>query len=104
MAVLKNRDILAKTMDCWRPYPDSPGSWFPPSAKCTSNGVNFSTFSRTAREVELLLYEAADSPEPAQIIILDPVINRSYSSWHFFCIACLLVSTIPSASMAQTSS
>ena len=31
-----------------------------------------------------MLSEAADSPEPAQIIILDPVINRSYSYWHVF--------------------
>jgi glycogen operon protein len=46
--------------------------------------VNFSTFTRTARQVELLPYEAADKPEPAQIIILDPDINRSYLFWHVF--------------------
>jgi pullulanase/glycogen debranching enzyme len=104
MAVLKSRHILVKTMDAWRTYPASLGSRFPPGAKCTDDGVNFSTFTRTARQVELLLYEAADKPEPAQIIILDPDINPSYLFWHVFVHGRLLVSTIPGASMAQTSS
>jgi isoamylase len=47
-------------------------------------GVNFSVFSRNAKRVELLLYEAADSAEPFQIVALDPETNRSYFFWHVF--------------------
>jgi isoamylase len=71
-------------MAACRTYSASAGSRFPPGANCTANGVNFSTFSRTATQVELLLYEAGDSPEPAQTINLDPLVNRSYFFWHVF--------------------
>jgi pullulanase/glycogen debranching enzyme len=51
---------------------------FPPVASATAEGVNF----RNANRVELLLYDAADSAEPVQIISLDPDKNRSYFFWH----------------------
>jgi glycogen operon protein len=34
--------------------------------------------------VELLLYERADSPEPFQVIVLDPEVNRSFFFWHVY--------------------
>jgi glycogen operon protein len=46
--------------------------------------VNFSLFSRHATRVELLLYEAAGSPEPFQSVVLDPEENRSFFCWHVF--------------------
>jgi glycogen operon protein len=46
--------------------------------------VNFCIFSRYASRAELLLYAAADSPEPYQIIELDPQSNRSFFFWHVF--------------------
>ncbi len=48
------------------------------------DGVNFSTFSRYADEVELLLYERADSPAPFQVIRLDPEVNHTFFLWHVF--------------------
>src|SRR5260221_551795 len=55
-----------------------------PGATGTAEGTNFSVFSRSARRVELLLYEASDSREPVQIVDLDPNTNRSYFFWHVF--------------------
>lgn len=47
-------------------------------------GVNFSVFSCHASGAELLLYEAAGSPEPFQIISLNPKTNQSFFFWHVF--------------------
>jgi Type II secretory pathway, pullulanase PulA and related glycosidases len=55
-----------------------------PGASWTAEGVNFSVFSRAAKRVDLLLYDAADSAEPFQVIALDPGTNRSYFFWHVF--------------------
>jgi len=63
-------------------YSTRSGTRFPPGASATAEGVNFSLFSRNANRVELLLYDAADSAEPVQIISLDPDKNRSYFFWH----------------------
>jgi len=49
-----------------------------------TDGVNFSIFSRYATAVELLLYEAADSPQPFQVIVLDPETNHTHLMWHVF--------------------
>ncbi|HEX3382987.1 MAG TPA: glycogen debranching enzyme, partial [Paraburkholderia sp.] len=45
-------------------------------------GINFCIFCRHATRVELLLYEAADSPEPFQTITLAAESNRTFSFWH----------------------
>jgi isoamylase len=60
------------------------GSRHPPGPTLTAEGVNFSIFSPRATRVELLLYEAADSPQPFEIIALDPENNRTHLSWHVF--------------------
>jgi glycogen operon protein len=49
-----------------------------------ADGVNFSIFGAEATSVELLLYEAADSPRPFQVIALDPDSNRTRLVWHVF--------------------
>jgi isoamylase len=49
-----------------------------------ADGVNFSIFGAAATSVELLLYEAADSPRPFQVIALDPDKNRTRLVWHVF--------------------
>lgn len=61
-----------------------PGTRFPPGATAAADGVNFCIFSQHAIRVELLLYAAADSPEPLQIIHLDSELNRSFFFWHVF--------------------
>jgi isoamylase len=66
------------------PLPTRDGSRYPPGATLTTDGVNFSIFSPNATRVELLLYEAADSPTPFGVIVLDPERNRTHLSWHVF--------------------
>jgi isoamylase len=65
-------------------YATRSGTRFPPGASATAEGVNFSAFSKSASRVELLLYDAADSPKPIQVISLDADTNRSYYFWHVF--------------------
>jgi isoamylase len=65
-------------------YQSSKGSYFPSGATVTDEGVNFSVFSRHASSAELVLYESASSPEPFQIIRLNPKTNRSFFFWHVF--------------------
>ncbi|MFY9983371.1 MAG: glycogen-debranching protein [Chthoniobacterales bacterium] len=55
-----------------------------PGATWMADGVNFSVFSRNAKRIELLLYQAVDSTEPLQTIALDPDVNRTYFFWHVF--------------------
>jgi glycogen operon protein len=64
------------------PFATRPGRRHPPGATVEDDGVNFSVFSRHANGAELLLYEHADSPEPFQVIALDPELNHTFFSWH----------------------
>ena len=64
--------------------PAREGRRFPPGATLGTDGVNFSIFSPAATWVELLLYEAAESPRPFQVIALDPEKNRTNLMWHVF--------------------
>ena len=49
-----------------------------------AGGVNFSIVAPAATSVELLLFEAANSPQPFQVIALDPDRNRTRLVWHVF--------------------
>ena len=60
------------------------GSRYPLGSTVSAGGVNFSIVGRAATAVELRLYETHDSPEPFQIIQLDPEVNRTYIFWHLF--------------------
>ena len=64
------------------PYRVLAGRRYPPGAVVEDDGVNFSVYSRHATGAELLLYETAASPEPFQVIRLDPRINHTFFSWH----------------------
>ncbi len=65
-------------------YGTRPGTRFPPGATVAPDGINFCIFTRYATRVELLLYAKADSPEPFQVITLDPEHNHSFFFWHVF--------------------
>ncbi len=65
-------------------YVVHPGARFPRGATVFPHGVNFSILTRGASRVELLLYEAHDSPEPFQVLELDPRVNRTFIFWHVF--------------------
>ena len=55
----------------------------PLGASLEQGGVNFSTYSREATRVDLLLFDSGDTP-PSRIITLDPSANRTYHYWHVF--------------------
>ncbi len=47
-------------------------------------GVNFSVFAKGASEVELLLFEDMDTPQPESVLVLDRRQHRTYHYWHVF--------------------
>jgi len=54
----------------------------PLGATVTPGGVNFSIFSPSATSVELLLFDQEGDADPANVIRIDPVTNRTYHYWH----------------------
>ncbi|MEM7158686.1 MAG: glycogen debranching protein GlgX [Myxococcota bacterium] len=64
------------------PYRTVPGRHHPLGATITSEGVNFSLFSRNATAVELLLFERFDQATPTQVVYLDTRHNRTHGYWH----------------------
>jgi glycogen operon protein len=75
-------------MDVDRPPPRqagrTAGQAAPIGATVVEGGVNFSVFSRRARGMELLLFDAVDDARPARVVRLDPATNRAYHYWHVF--------------------
>jgi glycogen operon protein len=62
----------------------NPGAPYPLGATVMAGGVNFSLFSRSANNVELLLFNRQDDARPARVIPIDPAENRTYHYWHVF--------------------
>ena len=60
------------------------GNSFPLGATVCPGGVNFSSFSKSATAVKLLLFDRADDSKPVRTIHLEPKINRTYHYWHVF--------------------
>ena len=54
----------------------------PLGATLVDGGVQFSLFSRSATGVDLLLFDREDDPQPARIVHLDPLTDRTYFYWH----------------------
>ena len=69
-------ETLSKVASLGRPAPLG--------ATVTPDGVNFSIFSRKATTVDLLLFNQESDEEPADVIRIDPVTNRTYHYWHVF--------------------
>ena len=89
MPLIRNRAISQPNT----PLPDttetlskvaSIGRPAPLGATVAPDGVNFSVFSRMAATVELLLFNQEGDEEPAGVIRIDPVANRTYHYWHVF--------------------
>jgi isoamylase len=60
------------------------GRAFPVGATLGSGGANFSVFSRSATEIDLLFFDRVDDTRPSRVIHLDPFVNRTYHYWHVF--------------------
>ncbi|MCG6900256.1 MAG: glycogen debranching protein GlgX [Gammaproteobacteria bacterium] len=69
------------TDNATRSYQTRPGNRYPAGATVVDGGVNFSIYSRHAAHVELLLFAAADSVAPFQIIPLDSRLQRMFFFW-----------------------
>ena len=65
-------------------FATSAGKRLPGGAIPGDGGVNFSLFSRHATKVHLVLYEQAASPEPLDVVELDPRLNKTFFFWHVF--------------------
>lgn len=46
------------------------------------DGTNFSVWSRSAAQLDLVLFDDVDDSRPARTIALDPLRNRTSSYWH----------------------
>ena len=60
------------------------GSSHPIGATLTGDGVNFSVYAKQATALELLLFAQPSDDQPAQVIALDPELNRTGPYWHVF--------------------
>jgi glycogen operon protein len=56
----------------------------PYGAVLQDKGVQFVLYSRSATAVRVLLYDAVDAPEPAEVIALDPATDRWGDIWSIF--------------------
>jgi len=60
------------------------GRSFPLGATPVEGGVNFCVYAKCASRLELLLFDDAVDPEPAEVIRLDAPAHRTYHYWHAF--------------------
>ena len=60
------------------------GTPFPIGSSIKDNGINFSVFSKSAKSIELLLFNDKDDVKPSAIIELNEDENKSYFYWHIF--------------------
>jgi glycogen operon protein len=60
------------------------GKPHPLGAVPDAGGVSFSLFSRSATAVDLLLFDEHDDREPAQVVRLDPAVNKTFFFWHVY--------------------
>jgi isoamylase len=50
---------------------------YPLGPSISSEGTNFSVFSANATEIEIVLFDHPDDPQPSRLIGLDPVLHRT---------------------------
>ena len=69
-----------KDMDLGRSV--AAGRAYPLGAHRVDGGTNFSVWSRTAAQLDLLLFDDVDDARPSRTILLDPLRNRTAHYWH----------------------
>ncbi len=60
------------------------GSSYPIGATLTADGANFSVFSRSAGQIDLLFFDRVEDDRPSRVIPIDPAANHTYHYWHVF--------------------
>lgn len=58
------------------------GNPYPLGTSLTSEGVNFSIYSKHCTSMQLVLFASANDENPSRIIELDPQKNRTFDYWH----------------------
>ena len=58
------------------------GRAYPLGAHLADGGTNFSVWSRTAAELDLLLFDDVNDARPSRVITLDALRNRTSYFWH----------------------
>ncbi|MGO9033166.1 MAG: alpha-amylase family glycosyl hydrolase [Mycobacterium sp.] len=61
---------------------EASGRASPLGARRADGGTNFSVWSRTAAQVDLLLFDDVDDARPSRVIALEPLRNRTSNFWH----------------------
>jgi glycogen operon protein len=56
----------------------------PLGATVSTDGANFSVYSKHATGIELLLFDSVDDARPERVISIDPTTNRTYHYWNIF--------------------
>jgi isoamylase len=77
-------NVSPKGVSSTQPGPTGRGRSSPLGATVVPGGVNFSIYSRDASDVELLLFDREDDPQPSRVIKIDRMKNRTYPYWHVF--------------------
>jgi len=67
-----------------QPGPTGTGQSSPLGAAVVPGGVNFSIYSRDASDLELLLFDRENDPQPSRVIKIDRIKNRTYPYWDIF--------------------
>jgi len=62
----------------------SKGRSSPLGATVSTDGTNFSVYSKHATGVELVFFDCVDDARPKRVISIDPATNRTYHYWHVF--------------------
>ena len=73
---VESNSLSAQERYVSNPYPLGPS--------VTSGGTNFSVFSANATGMEIAFFDHADSPQPARVVTLDPILHRTCHYWHIF--------------------
>ena len=66
------------------PFRRYSGSPHPFGSTVELDGVNFSLFSGSATEVQLLIFNRPEDLEPVRVVTLSRSDNRSFNIWHTF--------------------
>jgi isoamylase len=76
------KKVAAKRSHAKKPLPPLQfGHTLPYGAVLHDKGVQFVVYSRSATAMRVLLYDAPDDPEPAEVIALDPAKDRWGDIW-----------------------
>src|SRR5579872_510833 len=79
-----DRSIVAPAPPSVAPEKMSAGCSAPLGATHVPGGVNFSVYTQSASDVELVFFDREDDTHPSRVISLEVATNRTDHYWHAF--------------------